>query len=348
MSKHQENNNREEEVDLGSLFVIIGRGFSKFFNFIGFILKKIYFFFIHVLLFVKIHFLKIIIAGLIGASAGAILEYNKADEVYASDMVLQPNFKSSRQLYNNIEFYNSLVEQESIDVLASVFNIRKEEAASLRKFEIEPLLSESDIVESYYNLVSSIDSIAIENYSYNDFKSSFTEYDYKFHKLHVESIDNTIFPKLAESILSSVISNQYFNKLKVLNKENLYRSDSILRENLYQLDTLRKVYMEVMKEESKKNSQGTILNLGDKEVNVKELELFEISRTINKDLKEISEDIMKESEIINVVSNFQPVGYEIKSLDRNYIFLLSALGILLVISFLLLKKLNSYLNTFKQ
>ncbi len=346
MSKHQES--REEEIDLGSLFILIGRGFSRFFNFIGFILKKIYFFFIYILLFVKIHFLKIIIAGLIGASVGAVLEYSKADKIYASDMVLQPNFKSSRQLYNNIEFYNHLVEQESISSLSAAFNISEEEAASLRKFEIEPLLSDNDVVESYYNLIHSIDSTAINNYSYNDFKSSFTEYDYKFHKLHVESVNSTVFSKLGESILASVVSNQYFNKLKSLNKENLYRSDSILRKNLYQLDTLRKVYMEVMKEESKKNSQGTILNLGDKEVNVKELELFEISRTINKDLKEISEDIMKESEIINVVSNFQPVGYEIKSLDRNYIFLLSALGMLLVICFLLLKKLNSYLNTFKQ
>jgi hypothetical protein len=32
MSTDQKNN--EEEVDLGSLVIIIGRGFSKFFNFI--------------------------------------------------------------------------------------------------------------------------------------------------------------------------------------------------------------------------------------------------------------------------------------------------------------------------
>ena len=32
MSTNQQKNNNEEEVDLGSLFVIIGRGFSNFFK----------------------------------------------------------------------------------------------------------------------------------------------------------------------------------------------------------------------------------------------------------------------------------------------------------------------------
>ena len=45
------NRNNEEEVDLGSLFVIIGKGFSNFFNFIGSIFKGIFHFTIILLLF---------------------------------------------------------------------------------------------------------------------------------------------------------------------------------------------------------------------------------------------------------------------------------------------------------
>ena len=40
------NQNNEEEVDLGSLFVIIGKGFKNFFNFIGSIFKGIFHFLI--------------------------------------------------------------------------------------------------------------------------------------------------------------------------------------------------------------------------------------------------------------------------------------------------------------
>ena len=63
-------NNNEEEVDLGSLFVIIGKGFKNFFNFIGSIFKGAFHFLISVLLFFKIHFKKIIIAAVIGGMIG--------------------------------------------------------------------------------------------------------------------------------------------------------------------------------------------------------------------------------------------------------------------------------------
>ena len=47
-------NNNEEEVDLGSLFVIIGKGFKNFFNFIGSIFKGIFHrFIIQILIFCK-------------------------------------------------------------------------------------------------------------------------------------------------------------------------------------------------------------------------------------------------------------------------------------------------------
>jgi len=44
MSK--EKNTKDDEIELGSLFIIIGRGFSNLFNFIGNIFKGIYHFLI--------------------------------------------------------------------------------------------------------------------------------------------------------------------------------------------------------------------------------------------------------------------------------------------------------------
>jgi hypothetical protein len=104
MSTHQKNNN-EEEVDLGSLFVIIGRGFSNFFNFIGSIFKAFFHFIITLLLFLKQHLLKIVIASIVGGILGTFLDYKK-EKTYGSELLLQPNFESTRQLYNNVNFYN--------------------------------------------------------------------------------------------------------------------------------------------------------------------------------------------------------------------------------------------------
>ena len=108
--KENSKSNNEEEVDLGSLFVIIGKGFSKFFNFIGDIFKGIFHFFISILIFLKENSFKIGIAAIIGFAVGIFLEV-KSSDTYSSDMLVQPNFKSVSQLYNNINFYNDLVEQ---------------------------------------------------------------------------------------------------------------------------------------------------------------------------------------------------------------------------------------------
>ena len=86
-------NKNEEEVDLGSLFVIIGKGFKNFFNFIASIFKGTFHFLIITLLFFKEHLLKIIVAGLVGFIFGAYLDYNKG-VIYESKMLVKPNFEN--------------------------------------------------------------------------------------------------------------------------------------------------------------------------------------------------------------------------------------------------------------
>ena len=68
MSTNQKSN--EEEVDLGSLFVIIGKGISNFFNFIGNIFKGLFHAVISSLIFLKENSIKIGIAAVIGLAAG--------------------------------------------------------------------------------------------------------------------------------------------------------------------------------------------------------------------------------------------------------------------------------------
>ena len=133
----------DEEIELGSLFVIIGKGFSKLFNFIWSIFKGIFDFFIQILLFIKLNLLKIGVAALIGGIVGFIIETQK-EQKFGADMQVQPNFESSRQLYNNINYYNDLVKQKDTSGLAKTFNIDKPTAATLKKFSIEPIRTEND------------------------------------------------------------------------------------------------------------------------------------------------------------------------------------------------------------
>ena len=345
MSINQQN--KEEEVDLGSLFVIIGNGFKKFFQFIGKILTGIFHFFIQILLFIKENILKLGISAMVGAAFGGYLEI-KSETIYGSDMILEPNFKSSKQLYSNINYYNELVGQEEFQQLETLFEIDSVLASSIVSFEITPLITNNDILESYDELITSVDTASVRNYTFRDFEQEFTDYDYKLHKIHVKAQNNKIFEKLGETIVSSIEENKYYNRLKILKKEDLYRSDSILRQNLRDVDSLRKVYNKVMLDEAKKQTTGTNIDLGGDRRETKELELFKVNRTVANELRVVSTDIAKKSEIVNVVSNFQPVGYKIAGITQNKIIIYGVLGFIFMISFLLLIKLNAYLEGYKK
>lgn len=340
-------NNNEEEVDLGSLFKIIGKGFQNLFNFIGNIFKGIFHFFISILIFLKDNIVKIGIAAFIGFAIGVFIQVKSADK-YESQMLVQPNFKSANQLYNNISYYNDLVKQKDTANIQKTFKIDKETAASLKKFTIEPIINENDIINSYNDFILDVDTTTVKSYNFEDFKASFSLLDYKIHKINVVSEKNDVFDKLDEVILSSVIKNKYFNRVKELTNENLNRTDSLLRSNLAQIDSLRVVYTKVMLEEAKKQNSGTSIDLGGKMRTTKELELFETNREINEELEDIVKDKSEKYEVINVISNFQPIGSEIKGVTRNIAFQLSVLGALAMIFILLLIKVNSYLNNYKK
>jgi hypothetical protein len=345
MSTNQKNN--EEEVDLGSLFVIIGKGFSSLFNFIGNIFKGIFHFIIAVLIFFKKNIIKIGISAFIGLVAGLFIEI-KSSKKYGSELLVEPNFKSARQLYNNVNYYNDLVKQKDTAALQRTFNLDKESAASLKKFEIEPLRVDRDLINSYDDLIGVVDTLTIKSYDYENFKRSFTDFDYRIHKVTVIAEKNNVFDKLDGVIISSVVNNAYFNRLKVLTNENLNRTDSLYRESLTQIDSLRRVYMEVMLEEAKKQTSGTNIDLGGNKRTTKELELFETNRKINADLKSIALEKSQKYEVINVISNFQSIGYEIKGITKNYSFLLASLSAIGMILVLLLMQLNKYLNNYKK
>ena len=98
--------NTSEEIDLGQLFKIIGDGLKRFFQFFGNIFKGLFHLLIVFLQFIRAHFVKFAIAAVVGVAVGWYWDYTSED-IYRSNMVVEPNFNSVQQLYNNINFYNS-------------------------------------------------------------------------------------------------------------------------------------------------------------------------------------------------------------------------------------------------
>lgn len=349
MSTNQQSNNNEEEVDLGSLFVIIGKGFSNFFNFIGNIFKGIFHVLISILIFFKENIVKIGIALVLGFILGFFIDFNK-EKVYESVLVVKPNFGSSKQLFSNIQYYNQLIISKDSLTLNKKFKLNNNESMELKGFSIEPVLNSNVIVKEYDKLIKSVDTAAVNKYSFENFKESFTKYDYEVFEIKAKSTNKKIFSKLSNAIIEDVVENKYLKELKLASEKSFLRNDSFYQKNLENIDSLNKVYRKAMLEDAKNSkSQGTSINLsGNKEGKIREIELFNISKQYNTSINFNAQKQVENSNIINIISNFQNVGVKSGGIFQKSSIKFSALFFLFVILFLAIKGLNSYLSKYKK
>ena len=260
--KPQQSSSASEEVDLGQLFHLIGNGFKKLFNFIASIFKGIFGLLIRFLQFIQKHFLKFVIAGVIGLGIGIYLDMNK-DPKYISTMVVEPNFNSVQQLYNNINFYNELAEAQDSLALAEALDITKKEAATIKKFTVESYSDENQKVQLFDKFVRSLDTTTQKAIDMEAYLKNFNSLDARFHTISVTAINNGIAKKIQPSIINSISRNDYFNLQKNISDINIKLQDSIYTKQITEIDSLQLLYKRVMLKEADKTMQGTIISLGE-------------------------------------------------------------------------------------
>jgi len=209
-------------------------------------------------------------------------------------------------------------------------------------------MNDNNIITSYDELVVSVDTLAIKDYDIESFKKSFTNYDYFFHEIKVTSTQNKIFKKFDKIILSSILENDYFRKVKESENSNLDRSYNLYDKNISQIDTLRKVYEKVLLEDAKNSSSGTNINMSGEINDHADIELFKINRNLDSYLTRISEEKSEKDKIINVISSFQKVGNVSGGILKSNKFIYFSIGFIAMVFILLLVKLNTFLDEYNK
>ncbi len=321
--------------------------FNRFFRFIASIFKGLFNLLIGFLLFIQKHFIKFAIAGIVGIGGGIYWD-SVSDPVYRSSMVVEPNFNSAQQLYNNIEFYNELTKQEEFETLGNTLKISTEEAGNLKKFEVESFSDKSQKMQQFSEFIQSLDTISQKLVDYDDYLKNFNNINAKFHRITVEAENASIAKKLQDPIVKSIEANEYFKKQKEINDANIDLSDSLYQKQLIEIDSLQRFYREVKRLEAGKPEGTTSISMGGtKESDSDEIKLLEQEEIIKKGLVELNTEKANTQNTINVISNFPNKGVEIGDWYRRKMVLLPLLLIGLIFGFLILTELNKYLKKFK-
>ncbi len=317
MSKNLPKPQESEEVDLGQIFKLIGSAFDRFFRFIGSIFIGIY----DLVIALLIHFYKRMIwyaLGLvIGLISGFIIDV-KLDHLYGANVFIETNFNSARQVYENIKQFQQLAAKDKdILQLAKILGINKEEASKLKGFYIEPDIDENYIVELYSEFYVSLDSTSRSTTNYENYKKSLTAYNFKVHQIGVASTDKYIFKKIQNKFIEQIMGNDYLKELADVSRQNLEKQDATLLLQIEKTDSLASEYLKIRINESTKqpiSGSGTNLYLGNAETNkllVDESAVIQQRLILEDERREVNSKLVKEKNIINIISGFPESGYDI-------------------------------------
>lgn len=356
MSENSQNMSPEQpqsnEIDLKELFRIIGNIFNKLFRFIRNIFLLIFDLIIKVLIIIRVHILKFAIVGFLSVVVGWFVDARQ-DPIYGSNMYVEANYDSTRQLYSNIRYYNGLSKDSDSTTLANIFNITRDQAGSLLGFFIEPDVTENGMLNAYNDFMKKTDTtFVLSEINFGKFRTNTSPLDFSTHQISVISSDKNIIPQLQESIATKNIENNYIKRQKEVNLRSLEETEKTLRSQLVKIDTLSMVYKDLLRKEPKedksKAGSGTYIQLAaNNENKTKEIELLKINEEISNKILEINRKKELNSEIINVLSGFSP-GAEIKSFYDSFLFKIPVITLTLLLLFILLRELNSYLNKYQE
>ena len=297
--------------------------------------------------------MKILIAIIAGSTIGYFTGKNNPD-LYSSQMVVKPNFESTRQVYTTVEYLNQLAINESYKTLSEKLEINLKDAKSLKNLYCKPILEENNKIKIYDNFISKLqDTSSASKVDYKEFIKNLSNFDNTYHEIIVESSDRQIFNKLQNNIINLIGENEFFKKNRIIKEGNINTSDSIFRKQLTEIDELRQIYNEVIKSEALNSSDenrqaGNTFNFAKDNQKTNELALLKESRIVTDKLVSLNEERIQLTSILNVVSDFNPIGKPIKSISRNKSVVFGAVFGLFMIFILILLELNKWLVAYSE
>ncbi len=334
----------DQDVDLGAFFTLLSRAAKQIIHWIRLLLTAIVNTILFLLLLFKKNLLWIGLGALVGIGF-CIYSYLNSKNTYYATMVVKCNFHSSRLLYNKIEYFNSLIGQRKLGEISKIIGLETNESRMLKRFIAEPvadkfqtaILYRDNLLTPRRNQAFWADTMWSRTITYRDFESQLTKFDYPLHEIKLYSADPGIFHKVQQGFLKSLQNNSTLLTAQKVAKESYNLEEAILTNSINSLDTLSDSYVKRIRQSSPSiKGEGTNLILSDKELRSPELDLFNTKIILKNDLMALRKRSVEESEIIQVISDFNDTGTKMNKIRSNYLYnVLIAAGIAYVIILLL-------------
>ena len=352
---------RDSDADINLLLYKTGQSIKHFFLWIGRGIAALIGFIIAILL---ILFRNILWLG-IGIIAGLLFGLYQVSQntAFSSDMIVRANFGSSRNLYNTVNYVNSLISTNQVDTLARLFRLTPAEVRQLSDISIEPESSElikaemyrQEFLEPERNKKMRLDTFWTRTVTYEDFKEKLTDFDYPFYRITAKTTNATVFPKLGSGIAAYINSQPLLTEIKQQQSISHYDEEKLLAASIGNLDSLRSAYNQrlIKGEPATPTGNQTMVLQGPKEQIVPELDLYDKMIELQELLRKSRNRGAMESNAVVIQTPFNPVGKKISNVNRIattalYGFLLVAAVLLLIALYRWLMAIDASRNSLKK
>ncbi len=322
-------NNHHQEVDLGQLFNAIGAGFKSVLRFFknGFLdLANLA---LEGIIFVRERILIFGIVTILGASAGAYLDYLDGPR-YASKMILATNFNSGQLLYNEVAYLGALLKQQDSVQLFNRFNINPSEVGLIAMIDVEPIIDHSEELLAFDTYRLKMDTTMVSKaITFEEFKENFQDHQYRRHIVEATVYDKSLFKKIELGLLNTLYANKMLKLENKIAQENLILVDNTLNTSLVRVDSLLLAEQKSIEQISKSDGQlGTSIKMTETTRNAREVQLVEMKTQLAVELQLNNEKILVTENIADVITSFDEMAYKETSFTKKGSVKLGALAFL--------------------
>jgi hypothetical protein len=342
MNNQNQKPDQNQETDILILLDYFKNGIKKIFTKIGnlftFILNAIIWFCI----LLKRYFILTVVCIILFSILGY---YNKiiSPPSYNYEMVLQPNYNSTKYLYQLVDSYNQLTETED-----PIFK-------NIKQIKITPVKSFTNDLTTFFNIINNInnngntdtdnknDTIFSRQYKIEDFRKNIAETDYSLHTIFIKSSVLLSPKEIKDKIISPIETEPFYSQLKNSYLKSIETKEKYYKKNLQRIDTL----LLALADRDKSNTISSTLSIkGDSRNNVED-DLLNRSVKITEALASLETDRAIHSNVIKIVSEPQLVANKSKLIKRNTIpFIIY--GFLFSVFLIFLIQFIKYLNKFEK
>lgn len=285
MAEQPSNQNNSDEIDLGKLFQLIGHGFNRLGTF-----------FLKMFLYLKKNAIVLGVLVIVGFAMGYGLNQitTKKKKI---EVIVKPNLDSENYLYDVVEQISNNIKSEDSIFFGSI----GVPASGLSQFKIivEPIEQEGDkkadldyleLLEKFQGDRQYSDVIRMELLS----KSAIN------HRITFSFKELSEGMNFAEKAMAYINSNNYFEELLAISKENAVEKIKKNEILIQQIDGLISAYSQNLIKNKNQSTEGRIVLESNEKVDV--TGLFQLKNSLILDIERKKLEIKEQDEALSVVN----------------------------------------------